>query len=196
MNWYEGYGNRPVLELVVDDFPDSHDLRFENRDHLYYAELDGYVEHFSWRGPKNCGGYGGSPFPIKMEDGRDVVLLGPWSSNHMAMNRAGFGPCMNVHFTKRNGMSYGAVTVTLVRKYARRIDIGVGFHKRKYDGTVLESFEFPHGSQFSLYSTGREERPWDLELPILSGGPEDPSLTHTYYEPAVVLPDGRLWRKP
>lgn len=121
INWYEQFANSPVVELLVDKMPEHEPLRYEEKKCLYFAELDGYVSFFAYSQPDR--GYGGRSFPIKMKDGRDMVLKGPWSSNAGEANRLGFTKCLDVHLTddpeafKRGYTLYaGHATLELCKK--------------------------------------------------------------------------------
>jgi len=75
---------------------------------LWYAESDdGFVSYFAWSGGQQDG-YGGRHFDITTVDGEEVTLKGPWSSRAGVMNKAGYGPVMDVRF---NSTGSGAVTV-------------------------------------------------------------------------------------
>lgn len=87
VNWYEGYANDPVLQIVVDRIPNAEEFRYDHKDGLWFAEKEGYVRFFSWNGPGNEEGYGNRCFPIKTKDGEEVVLRGPWSSRSGVMNK-------------------------------------------------------------------------------------------------------------
>lgn len=69
--------------------PDFRELRYEKRGNHYFAEKDGYVSFFAWDGTPDRG-FCGAHFPIKLIDGSEVVLKGPWSSNSVAMDHDGF----------------------------------------------------------------------------------------------------------
>jgi hypothetical protein len=96
VNWHLPYGNEPTLCLLVDDIPHTDSLRFRRLGNIYYAEYEGYARFFSWNGRCNEGGYGGGKFAIKMADGSNVTLLGPWSSRAGHVNHIGFGPCLDI----------------------------------------------------------------------------------------------------
>ena len=87
VNWYEGYANDPVLQIVVDKIPNSEEFRYERKDGLWFAEKSGYVRFFSWHGPGNEEGYGNRCFHIKTKDEEEVILRGPWSSRSGVMNK-------------------------------------------------------------------------------------------------------------
>lgn len=183
VNWMDGFGNRPVLSLLLSHIPNRDDMRFEKRDSLYFAESEGFCVFFSWHGYADRG-FGGRAFPITMKDGSKVTLLGPWSSSASTMNAAGFGPCVNANVTadpavfERGHTFYaGDVLISVVRDFADRITFPP--HKTRSNPRIYPAFdglvEFPEGSRFELASD---------------------SGIRGFYEPAVRLPDGTLWRKP
>lgn len=99
VDWKEGYGNLPKLQVLVDETPDRTDLRFQHEDGLWYAEHEGYAEFFAWTGPGNEGGFSGRCFEITTVSGEDVTLRGPYSSRAGCVNLRGLGPVVDVHLT-------------------------------------------------------------------------------------------------
>lgn len=97
VNWWEGWGNDPVLQLLVDELPPLDAFRFDKNGAIYYAELDGYVRYYAYSRPGS--GFGGRHFCITMKDGKEVILEGPWSSRPGAVHLYGFGPCVHVSIT-------------------------------------------------------------------------------------------------
>jgi len=175
VKWNEGWSNRPKLNLLVDEMPDINKMIYEQRGPLYYAEEDGYVNFFCYEKPGQ--GYAGREFHIKLKDGTQKVLKGPWSSNAMAMNEVGFGPCVEVKITdSKKVMELGytfsscAMTIKKILQFQDRIQIGKGYG---IDNPIArgKSFKFPNGSKFHLYWEG------------------------CHFEPAVLLPNGEIWIK-
>jgi hypothetical protein len=106
----EDVANDPRLHLEADDIPTIDELEYEGSvdEGLWYAESDdGFVSYFAWDGGQQDG-YGGRHYDITTVDGEEVTLKGPWSSRAGVMNKAGYGPCMDVRF---NSTGTGAVTV-------------------------------------------------------------------------------------
>jgi hypothetical protein len=179
----EGYANDPTLEILVDKMPDRSDLRYKKEGILYYAELDGYVSFFCYRGPGE--GFGGRGFEITMEDGSQELLKGPFSSRAGVMNAAGFGPCVDVSITD-NPESYergytfyaGHVTLKLIEDMKHIVEIGSGYHRKCGSGCVKEDeefVEFPEGSVFTFFDQDDGSDVW--------------------YSPAVRFPNGKVWVK-
>jgi len=181
VDWADGWANEPTIKILVDKMPDLADLRYEEREGLYYAELGGYVSFYYYVRPGD--GFGGRVFNITMKDGSKKALRGPWSSRAGAMNRFGFGPCLDVSMTD-NPESYergytffaSACTLELVMDAMDRIDIGpgYGFNKPSWASNT-EEFPFPDGSKFHLE--------------------ECDDGSDIIYIPAVQLPDGEIWMK-
>ena len=106
LDWHLGWRNDPKLIIPVDNFPlpRDHIYTFYKKGNrpwsgMYYSELNGHVSFFYWGG-KQDEGFGGKHFYVNVHDNgqiTNVTLKGPWSSNSEAMNRHGFGPCMEVH---------------------------------------------------------------------------------------------------
>ena len=179
VNWAEGFSNDPSLEILVDKMPELKDLSYKNKGSLYYAELDGSVSFFHYAGPGN--GFGGRSFTIQMENGEEKILQGPWSSNASSMNEAGFGPCLDVSIiddlaSYERGYTFysGHVTIDLIEQSKHLVEIGPGYNKRCGCGCIKEQecfIEFPKGSTFALVRS------------------------YGFYNPAVLLPDGKTWVK-
>ena len=100
VNWYEKYANDPQLRIIVDEMPKHEDLRYKHIDigttELWFAEKEGYVSFYAWKSPKQDEGYGRRHFPIILEDGSMVTLLGPWSSRAGVMNKWFLPQCLDV----------------------------------------------------------------------------------------------------
>ena len=206
VRWMEGWGNRPTIEIAVDKLPDRSEFRYEQRDSLYYAELDGLVNFFSYSRPGE--GYGGRRFDLVMTDGSKKTLVGPWSSRAGAMNSYGFGPCLDVSICEgeeafnRRSFYAGAVTVELLKQGACLIDAGTIYQdKNPMNNQVRQggySKEFPSGSRFEIVAiTEAGKRRSRAE----SSGEQ----THAFgldssgdirFEPAVRLSNSELWVKP
>lgn len=99
VDWKEGYGNPPKLQVLVDETPDRSDLRFRTEGGIWYAEHDGYAEYYSWSGPGNEGGFSGRCLKVQSVDGEEVLLKGPWSSRAGCVNLRGLGPVVDVSLT-------------------------------------------------------------------------------------------------
>lgn len=119
VDWNLRWANPPSLYLLVDKIPD--DLEYEQRGSLYFAEKEGFVNFFYYHVPDQ--GYGGRKFHLKMKDGSEKVLIGPWSSNSSAMNAGGFPLCMECTITDdpkvwEKGYTFyaGAILVEIAEK--------------------------------------------------------------------------------
>jgi hypothetical protein len=105
VDWMKGWGNHPRLKVLVDRMPDHETLTYEKRGCLYFAEKEGYVSFYAYDKPGD--GYGGSIFPITLNTGEKVDLIGPWSSRPGVMNSHGFTPCVDVSITDEPKMFEG-----------------------------------------------------------------------------------------
>jgi hypothetical protein len=95
VEWYEGYSNDPRLQIVIDEYPKG--LRYEHKqESLWFAEKDGYVSFYSWKGPGDEEGYCGRCYPITTINGEEVTLRGPWSSRSGVMNKYFTPQCLDV----------------------------------------------------------------------------------------------------
>lgn len=114
VNWYEGYANKPELRITVDEFPNKEDLRYEEKDHCFFAEKNGYISFFYWEKPER--GYGGREFPITMKDKTLKVLTGPWSSRASVMCEH-FQPCLDVAIRENYSVFFsGHVTLEFAQE--------------------------------------------------------------------------------
>lgn len=100
VRWNTGLANDPRLEVLVDKMPPMADLRYEQKDGCYFAQKEGFVSFFYYTGPGE--GFGGSTFKIKLADGTDKDLIGPWSSRSGVMNRH-FPQSLEVSITEDAG---------------------------------------------------------------------------------------------
>ena len=191
IDWNEQWDNGPDIKLIVDKLPDYKDLRYTKHPvmdetfgkkrlgHIYYAELGDYVSFYYYSAPGE--GYGGREFSLLMKDGSSDILIGPWSSNSMSVNKLGLGPCREVTITddekvwEKGYTFYGAaVTVALIEKYIDRITFGTQYSRKRHstEGPITL---FPHGSMLQI-------------SPVKWGG-------GIYYVPMAAFPDGTLWTK-
>lgn len=101
---YDGYANRPTIVLHVDRLPDDSVLRYEERDCIYAAQVDGFVKYFYTDG-KPTQGFGGRTIEISMMDGTERTFSGAWSSRAGVVNTRGFGfgDIVDVCFVERDG---------------------------------------------------------------------------------------------
>jgi hypothetical protein len=86
IDWMEGWGNSPRIEVLFDKLPNQDELAYECADNCYLAIEGDYASFWTWNGNGNNRGMGGHEFDIHMRDGSTVTLRGPWSSNSQAMN--------------------------------------------------------------------------------------------------------------
>lgn len=93
---YSEFDNLPTLEVLVDKIPDRDSLVYDQKGSFYFAEKDGYVSFFHYSRPGE--GYGGRKFTINV-NGKQKYLIGPWSSNSVSMEQAGFQRTANVSLT-------------------------------------------------------------------------------------------------
>lgn len=98
IHWMKVWSSDPMIQVLVDRETKLDELRFDARDDLYFAELDGYVAFFA-HCPGNQRGSGGSVFDLTMRDGSKVSLKGPWSSRPAVANQLGFTESIDVSLT-------------------------------------------------------------------------------------------------
>ena len=118
VQWFQGYGNNPVMQVLVDKIPNRKDLRYKQKGGLYYAELEGFVHFLYKKGQHQEKGFGGYAWPITLSSGEKKILKGPWSSRAGVANQLGFGPCADVSITDsptafKRGYTFIAGSITL-----------------------------------------------------------------------------------
>jgi len=126
IDWNEGYGNDPELQVLVDEIPSPIEFDAYERSSgtVYFGSKDGYCRYF-YHDPSNEDGFGGSSFTLLMSDGSEKVIKGPWASRAGAMNELGLGPCVDVRITtsqkaweKDTMLQSATITVNKARKAA------------------------------------------------------------------------------
>lgn len=177
VNWSWHYANSPRFVLHLADVPKFEDFRFSVKfGSLWFAEHNGCVRFYSWRGPRNEGGYGGSRFKITLTDGSTKELLGPWSSNAGTMNAAGFEPSVEVSYTEDQGrfpnLSFaGACSAFFLLEAIRegRIDPNFRFPLEEGDRLVLIRI-VEEGGKYVTYEPAIRTRGGGLVLKTSSSG--------------------------
>lgn len=133
VDWMVGWANDPRLQVLVDEIPSYKELRYEKREGMYFAELEGLV-HFVWDDPTNHEGFGGRRFQLHMKDDSEVELVGPWSSRSGVANLLDFHKSMEVSITSskkvwEEGRTFraGSILMSLGRDAVRDFCPGVIF---------------------------------------------------------------------
>lgn len=93
VDWSEEYDSPGTLTVMLNRHPDESKRVYEKRGPLYYSANEGLVRFFSYTKPGD--GYGGRRFKVRLTDGSEETLIGPWSSGETAMIAAGFPPCVS-----------------------------------------------------------------------------------------------------
>jgi hypothetical protein len=125
IDWMEGWGNSPRVEVLFDKLPSHDDMLFEERDNCYLSvDAGGYANFWYWNPGSNNRGMAGHEFDIKLRNGSKVTLRGPWSSNSQAINSLFETQVMEASVTdKPNEFSRGytflaaAVTIEALLRY-------------------------------------------------------------------------------
>lgn len=91
IEWNLHIGNLPRVELVLDNLVDWKDAVYEERLRQYdgcsvYISRNDPFCHFLLANPKNKSGYGGSSFSLKLFNGKQKMVTGPWSSRASVVN--------------------------------------------------------------------------------------------------------------
>ena len=122
VNWNDGIANNPELQILASDIPTIDEMEFLRDGELFFSEKDGYVRFFTGNPDKPGRGFGGREFILKMCNGTQTKLIGPFSSRAAVMNAAGMIECMDVAITdseevyeKGYTFTAGSVTVQIVK---------------------------------------------------------------------------------
>ena len=93
VRWYDGYANDPVLEILVDEVPNTSSIKHHKIDLgngvMYIGQKEGYV-HYVFHNPRDEEGFGGALFNLPMEDGEVEKIKGPWSSRAGVINQLSY----------------------------------------------------------------------------------------------------------
>jgi hypothetical protein len=81
---YEDRINMIPRILVLVDADEHTQIEYEERDYMYLGIKDDIASFYYYDRPGD--GFGGMRIPIKMKDGTERVLEGPWSSNSASVN--------------------------------------------------------------------------------------------------------------
>ena len=121
------FKNKWELDLVIPKelwglYEDRSNMKYEQRGSMYFAqdERTGRVSYFFYEEPGR--GFGGHTYNLPMKDGTTATLIGPWSSNSHAMNRAGFEPSKEVNIRGRYNMA-DAMTVKEINLMLTPLDM-------------------------------------------------------------------------
>jgi hypothetical protein len=126
INWMEGWGNSPRVQILFDKVPAHDDLRFDARKDFCYLAVDegGYANFWYWKPYSNNFGMGGREFDITLRDGSKLTLRGPWSSNSQSMNERFATHVMEAEvtdnrdaFERGHTFSSAAVTIAALLRY-------------------------------------------------------------------------------
>lgn len=103
----------PALKERFDSAQDRY--AYEQKGPLYFAhdELTGLVSFFAYSEPGR--GFGGAKFNIRLNDGTEKVLHGPWSSRCGVMNEVGFTPSTEITLVDKYRMS-AAMSIEMLNR--------------------------------------------------------------------------------
>lgn len=98
IRWNERHGNDPeIMVLVNGNMPMMQERKYVKKNGLYYSESGGWVSLFSYHGPGD--GYGGRSYRLKMMDGTEEILHGPFSSRPGVANAERMSDLYNSRLT-------------------------------------------------------------------------------------------------
>jgi len=125
INWNYKCSNKPRIQVLVDEIPKIDDMLFSVNGNLYYSEIDGYVRFFYYNRPGD--GYSGQIYHLRLDNGKQIDLVGPWSSRASVMNDVGFAHCTEVSLTtepetmiKGHTFFGGAMSVSVLREAMKK----------------------------------------------------------------------------
>lgn len=159
VRWREGLENSPELEFLVDKIPENSELRYESKEGLYYAELDGYVNFIYKENPNIPDeGFGGARRSITLTSGETISFNGGWSSRAGVANSLGFKECLDIVITDnlktwKVGYSLysGNITYELAKKAVEDYIPDVWLEKKTY----------PDNNEY-IYIPQRTENPCEV----------------------------------
>lgn len=190
IDWSANYGNRPRLTIraTEESLPRDADRLWRRRDVIWYSELGGVATWLCHSGDDvNEGGFGGSTYVIRMEDGSSKTLVGPWSSRAGVVNGLGLGPVINCVLLDSvcARRSIGLLRSVVADAIGAGLGVVADFlpNRDVWPKTDAPDVRFPPGSRIALY-----EESWS--------SPSSPDFQEIVYEPIVILPNGVTWRKP
>jgi hypothetical protein len=138
VNWNENWDNAPSFVVVVDK--SDNNFIFEEKDGIFLAVDGDFASFFFYKKPGQ--GYGGREFVLKMKDGNERILVGPWSSNSDAVNQR-FPEILvrEVNMDTVDGHHYAAnMTHKAIIRECKARGIRVGIVKTYY-GTWLQPLD-------------------------------------------------------
>jgi hypothetical protein len=174
VEWMEGFDNTPGFKILVDDdWADHSEHRYEERNGIYLSILpNGMVSFFFYKSPGD--GFGGRKFTLKMKDGTERELIGPWSSNSDAVNRTFPESQVNeVTYTSEDevwekGFTFyaGSCTVDILIEAAKICGVNLvraKFHRGTYVVPSLSPDKVVKPRKFTTYQYENEPNRWGNE---------------------------------
>lgn len=86
VNWLKAYSSVPIIKCLVDKIPRRDSFIYTKNSNIYWSQSDGFVS-FYYHNPSDETGFGGTLFKLKMDDGSEKTIKGPWSSRPGIMNK-------------------------------------------------------------------------------------------------------------
>lgn len=144
IDWMLGWSNSAKLEITVDKIPESDKYEFKDvgGERLYYSNNEGLVSFLSGHPDFPSTGYGGRKFELKMKDGPNHVLIGPWSSRSGVINKLFEPHCVEVVLYGSEGSFPGlgcssAMTIELATKCLKIVHPDLEFQiVKKWDDEI------------------------------------------------------------
>lgn len=121
VDWCETWANRPRWLVTFDELP--REAYREIGDGMLLSIVGERADFFAYTGPGT--GYGGRKFTIKMNDGTQRVLIGPWSSNSGSVN-ARVPESEHVAEAVEDNCTTGVTVAGIVRYIDEHPDCGFG----------------------------------------------------------------------
>ena len=200
LNWMEGWHNGTDIHLLMDkdEMPSQKDLMYEEiklgeHDGVVFAEKDGYVNYLFYN--SDTKGYGGRTFTLKMKDGTEKSLKGPWSSRAGVMNSKGFTPCVDVTIEVSRHCLYScAVTLAFLNENLHKLTFKNPFEF----GKGVEPVSFPEDSKIVMGAF--HNPPLNNKSTLLFVGASGEQAINVTdgditYKPMIQFPDGTTWEK-
>lgn len=132
IDWYIGWGNDPDIKIVVDEEPDwKNDFLFQkikqnafrgSTSYYYWAESPSGLLRAYLHKPWDQEGFGGSGFTLKMLDGTEETIYGPWDCGTGMANSLLEHDYFSVAIRSNRGLSATMINVDVLQPALLRAD--------------------------------------------------------------------------
>ena len=157
IDWNTQYGNDALIRLTLDEDPSEeyiyHQVELPGGNRYYWAVRHGLIVS-AYLSTHDHSGFGGSRIRLKLDDGSEVELVGPWDSH--SLNRYSGLQTIPIAYSVKS-MTYfaGYALVEPVQKYLTSFYDFLVFEPKGVSGG---SSEKPRKPDATIYSLSKELR--------------------------------------